>query len=161
MQRPAFWLLGYTCIQKDGVFKMKAWFQRFMSGRYGSDTFGNFLCVTALVCLVIGLFVGIFYYIGLLLLLYAYFRMLSRNVHKRYAENIAFMQKTAGVRAKFGQLQQRFALRKTYRYFSCPHCRQQYAYPRAAAKFPSPAPNAAPSSLKKAKAAPHNSRLTA
>ncbi len=102
---------------------MKAWFQRFMSGRYGSDTFGNFLCVTALVCLVIGLFVGIFYYIGLLLLLYAYFRMLSRNVHKRYAENIAFMQKTAGVRAKFGQLQQRFALRKTYRYFSCPHCR--------------------------------------
>ena len=50
-QRPAFWLLGYTCIQKDGVFKMKAWFQRFMSGRYGSDTFGNFLCVTALVCL--------------------------------------------------------------------------------------------------------------
>ena len=99
---------------------MKAWFQRFMSGRYGSDTFGNFLCVTALVCLVIGLFVGIFYYIGLLLLLYAYFRMLSRNVHKRYAENIAFMQKTAGVRAKFGQLQQRFALRKTYRYFFLP-----------------------------------------
>ena len=99
---------------------MKAWFQRFMSGRYGSDTFGNFLCVTALVCLVIGLFVGIFYYIGLLLLLYAYFRMLSRNVHKRYAENIAFMQKTAGVRAKFGQLQQRFALRKTYRLFFLP-----------------------------------------
>lgn len=109
---------------------MKAWFQRFMSGRYGSDTFGNFLCVTALVCLVIGLFVGIFYYIGLLLLLYAYFRMLSRNVHKRYAENIAFMQKTAGVRAKFGQLQQRFALRKTYRYFSCPHCRQQVRVPK-------------------------------
>ena len=37
----------------------------------------------------------------------------------------------------------------------------RYACPRAAAKFPSPAPNAAPSSLKKAKAAPHNSRLTA
>lgn len=128
---------------------MKAWFQRFMSGRYGSDTFGNFLCVTALVCLVIGLFVGIFYYIGLLLLLYAYFRMLSRNVHKRYAENIAFMQKTAGVRAKFGQLQQRFALRKTYRYFPARTAASRYACPRAAAKFPSPAPNAAPSSLKK------------
>ena len=135
---------------------MKAWFQRFMSGRYGSDTFGNFLCVTALVCLVIGLFVGIFYYIGLLLLLYAYFRMLSRNVHKRYAENIAFMQKTAGVRAKFGQLQQRFALRKTYRYFSRTAA-SRYACPRAAAKSPSPAPNAAPSSLKKAKGFPFTS----
>ena len=109
---------------------MKAWFQRFMSGRYGSDTFGNFLCVTALVCLVIGLFVGIFYYIGLLLLLYAYFRMLSRNVHKRYAENIAFMQKTAGVRAKFGQLQQRFALhfdeRLTLRVWICYHLSERF-----------------------------------
>ena len=34
----------------------------------------------------------------------------------------------------------------------------RYACPRAAAKFPSPAPNAAPSSLKKAKAIPHNSK---
>ena len=132
-----------------------------MSGRYGSDTFGNFLCVTALVCLVIGLFVGIFYYIGLLLLLYAYFRMLSRNVHKRYAENIAFMQKTAGVRAKFGQLQQRLPCAKPTAIFPARTAASRYACPRAAAKFPSPAPNAAPSLLKKAKAAPHNSRLTA
>ena len=128
---------------------MKAWFQRFMSGRYGSDTFGNFLCVTALVCLVIGLFVGIFYYIGLLLLLYAYFRMLSRNVHKRYAENIAFMQKTAGVRAKFGQLQQRFALRKTYRYFSCPHCRQQVREPKGRGKISITSPKSGTQLIKK------------
>ena len=137
---------------------MKAWFQRFMSGRYGSDTFGNFLCVTALVCLVIGLFVGIFYYIGLLLLLYAYFRMLSRNVHKRYAENIAFMQKTAGVRAKFGQLQQRFALRKTYRYFSCPHCRQQVRVPKGRGKISITCPKCGTQFIKKAKAIPHNSK---
>jgi len=128
---------------------MKAWFQRFMSGRYGSDTFGNFLCVTALVCLVIGLFVGIFYYIGLLLLLYAYFRILSRNVHKRYAENIAFMQKTAGVRAKFGQLQQRFALRKTYRYFSCPHCRQQVRVPKGRGKISITCPKCGTQFIKK------------
>ena len=108
-----------------------------MSGRYGSDTFGNFLCVTALVCLVIGLFVGIFYYIGLLLLLYAYFRMLSRNVHKRYAENIAFMP-----------------CAKPTASFPARTAASRYACPRAAAKFPSPAPNAAPSSLKKAKGFP-------
>ena len=105
--------------------------------------------VTALVCLVIGLFVGIFYYIGLLLLLYAYFRMLSRNVHKRYAENIAFMQKTAGVRAKFGQLQQRFALRKTYRYFSCPHCRQQVRVPKGRGKISITCPKCGTQFIKK------------
>ena len=107
------------------------------------------MCVTALVCLVIGLFMGIFYYIGLLLLLYAYFRMLSRNVHKRYAENIAFMQKTAGVRAKFGQLQQRFALRKTYRYFSCPHCRQQVRVPKGRGKISITCPKCGTQFIKK------------
>lgn len=115
------------------------------------------MCVTALVCLVIGLFVGIFYYIGLLLLLYAYFRMLSRNVHKRYAENIAFMQKTAGVRAKFGQLQQRFALRKTYRYFSCPHCRQQVRVPKGRGKISITCPKCGTQFIKKAKGFPFTS----
>ena len=88
---------------------MRAWLQRFMSGRYGSDAFGNFLCVVSLICLVLGLFVGIFYYIGLALLIYTYFRMLSRNVSKRYAENQMFLQKSAGVRAKFARFKQRFA----------------------------------------------------
>ncbi|MEE0801419.1 MAG: hypothetical protein U0L91_09095 [Gemmiger sp.] len=109
---------------------MRAWFQRFMSGRYGSDSLGNFLCIVALVCLILGFFVGIFYYIGLALLIYTYFRILSRNIQKRYAENQAFLRGTAGLRAKFGIMQQRFALRKTYRYFSCPHCRQQIRVPK-------------------------------
>ena len=34
---------------------MKAWFQRFMSGRYGSDQFSMFLSISALVLLVLGL----------------------------------------------------------------------------------------------------------
>lgn len=136
---------------------MKAWFQRFMSGRYGSDTFGNFLCVTALVCLVIGLFVGIFYYIGLLLLLYAYFRMLSRNVHKRYAENIAFMQKPLVCAPSSASCSSGLPCAKPTAIFPARTAASRYACPRAAAKFPSPAPNAAPSSLKKVKGFPFTS----
>ena len=128
---------------------MRAWLQRFMSGRYGSDAFGNFLCVVSLICLVLGLFVGIFYYIGLALLIYTYFRMLSRNVSKRYAENQMFLQKSAGVRAKFARFKQRFALRKTYHYFSCPRCKQQIRVPKGRGRISITCPKCGTQFIKK------------
>ena len=128
---------------------MRAWLQRFMSGRYGSDAFGNFLCVVSLICLVLGLFVGIFYYIGLALLIYTYFRMLSRNVSKRYAENQMFLQKSAGVRARFARVKQRFALRKTYRYFSCPRCKQQIRVPKGRGRISITCPKCGTQFIKK------------
>ena len=128
---------------------MRAWLQRFMSGRYGSDAFGNFLCVVSLICLVLGLFVGIFYYIGLALLIYTYFRMLSRNVSKRYAENQMFLQKSAGVRAKFARFKQRFARRKTYRYFSCPRCKQQIRVPKSRGRISITCPKCGTQFIKK------------
>lgn len=128
---------------------MRAWLQRFMSGRYGSDAFGNFLCVVSLICLVLGLFVGIFYYIGLALLIYTYFRMLSRNVSKRYAENQMFLQKSAGVRAMFARFKQRFALRKTYRYFSCPRCKQQIRVPKGRGRISITCPKCGTQFIKK------------
>ena len=36
---------------------MKAWLQRFMSGRYGGDQFSGFLSIAALVIFVLGLLV--------------------------------------------------------------------------------------------------------
>ena len=104
---------------------MRAWLQRFMSGRYGSDAFGNFLCVVSLICLVLGLFVGIFYYIGLALLIYTYFRMLSRNVSKRYAEN------------------------QMFRYFSCPRCKQQIRVPKSRGRISITCPKCGTQFIKK------------
>lgn len=110
---------------------MKAWFQRFMSGRYGNDQFGGFLTISSLVLLVLGLFLnGILYYLGLGLLIYAYFRMFSRNIQKRYAENQWYMGKRAVVTGVLGKYKRRFDQRSTYRYFRCPHCRQEIRVPR-------------------------------
>ncbi|HJD21351.1 MAG TPA: zinc-ribbon domain-containing protein [Candidatus Gemmiger faecigallinarum] len=110
---------------------MKAWFQRFMSGRYGGDQFSQFLSILSLILLVLGLFTwGIFYYIGLALLIYSYFRMFSRNIQKRYAENQWFLTRTAGIRSWFAHIKVRFAQRKTYRYFNCPHCKQAIRVPK-------------------------------
>ena len=68
--------------------------QRFMMGRYGIDKMSQVLSVCSLVLVALGIFlkISVFYWIGLILIGYIYFRMLSRNVSKRYAENQAFLQ---------------------------------------------------------------------
>lgn len=110
---------------------MKAWFQRFMSGRYGSDQFSMFLSILALILLVLGMFVsGILYYVGLIVLIYSYFRMFSRNIQKRYAENQWYLARSSAVREWFSRLRNRFAQRGTYRYFKCPHCKQAIRIPK-------------------------------
>lgn len=110
---------------------VRAWLQRMMAGRYGGDPLGRFLCVASLVCMVLGLlWWDLLYYAGFVLLGYSYFRMLSRNIPKRYAENQWYMAKSAAARQRLAQLRQRFALRRQYRYFRCPHCAQQLRVPR-------------------------------
>lgn len=110
---------------------MKAWLQRFMSGRYGNDPLNSFLCLCSLVFLVLGMFFsGLLYYVGIGLLVWAYFRMLSRNVQKRYAENLKFLSLKSSAAAWFSQRRVRFAQRGVYRYFRCPCCRQEIRIPK-------------------------------
>ncbi len=110
---------------------MRAWLQRLMAGRYGGDHLGRFLCVVSLVLLVLARFSwGGFYYLGLGLLVYSYYRMFSRNLTARYAEERWYLGKRAAVLAWYAHVKQRFALRRQYRYFRCPYCRQTLRLPR-------------------------------
>ena len=72
---------------------MRQRFQRFMSGRYGSDELSRFLCTVCLIMIVINLFlrIGVLSIIELALLIYCYFRMFSRNFQARYAENQRYL----------------------------------------------------------------------
>ncbi len=69
--------------------------RRFMAGRYGSDQLNNALLLLAIVLMVIewvmkwnwmSMFI-------LALFILCYFRMFSRNIQARYAENQKFLQK--------------------------------------------------------------------
>ena len=65
---------------------------RFMQGRNGNDAFNRFLIAMELVLLLIGLLLRgfaarLFNTLFLLLLVYIYFRMFSRDLYKRSAEN--------------------------------------------------------------------------
>lgn len=129
---------------------MKAWLQRFMSGRYGNDQFSSFLCIAALVFLVLGMFgPGFLYFIGLALLVYCYFRMLSRNVQKRYAENQWYLQKRGVVTGWFAQRKLRFSQRKSYCYFHCPQCHQEVRIPKGRGKVSITCPKCGTQFIKK------------
>lgn len=118
---------------------MRARLQRFMIGRYGSDGLNKFLSIAALACLVLSLvlnlfganiFVSILYALGLGLLVYSYFRMLSRNTQKRYAENLAYYNMANRWKNKWKTQRVHFAQRKLYHFYKCPSCRQALRVPR-------------------------------
>ena len=73
--------------------------QQFMQGRYGVDPFGKFLLMTGFVLMFASGFVGsrLVYYLGIALLIYAYFRIVSKNHGKRFKENLKF----EAIKAKF------------------------------------------------------------
>ena len=78
---------------------MKEKLQRFMWGRYGNDRFNQFLMIVALVCLALSFFgLRIFYVLALALLVYAYYRMFSKDLSKRSAENQWYLKKEMKVR---------------------------------------------------------------
>lgn len=105
---------------------------RFMYGRYGLDLFGRCTLIGSLVLLVGGTFFdsSVLSVLALLLAGYTYFRMFSKNVYKRAAENQTFMNKTYGIRCWFGKQKNIMAQRKTHHIYKCPSCSQKIRIPK-------------------------------
>lgn len=111
---------------------MREKLQRFMIGRYGVDAFGKFLLGAVVVLWAINLFANsrLLYSWALLLMIYAYFRMFSRNTTKRYQENIKFVQIKNKIVASFKSEKSQLKQRKTHHIYRCPTCRQKIRIPR-------------------------------
>lgn len=110
---------------------MKEKLQRFMWGRYGSDRLNQVLMVCALVLMLLSFPAGsIFYLPALALLGYVYFRMFSRNIARRSAENRWYLDREMKVRRWFRNRKKEFGERKEYKIFKCPECGQRLRVPR-------------------------------
>lgn len=110
---------------------MKEKLQRFMWGRYGNDRFNQFLMIMTLICLTLSFFgLRIFYVLSLVLLVCVYYRMFSKNMSKRSAENQWYLKKEMQVRGWWQQKKKAFAQRKEYKIYKCPKCRQKLRVPR-------------------------------
>ena len=110
---------------------------RFMQGRYGTDQFSRFLLGVAVVCLVLSLFIhsGIWSFLILLLIVYCYFRMFSRNHAARYAENQRYLNATARFRYWLDQQKKLANERKYHRIYVCPKCKQKIRIPKGKGKI--------------------------
>lgn len=105
--------------------KFKLLFARLMSGRYGADELGMAMVIAGLVLNLIDRFVGLGLpsLLGMVLYVLALYRMFSRNLDKRAAENAKYNQFFATLRTKLRQFIVRQKNRKEYKYFRCPGCR--------------------------------------
>ena len=116
---------------------MKQKLQQFMMGRYGADQLSRVLLFVSLGILILSMLTrwGLLYWLAFLLMAYVYFRMLSRNVQKRYAENQKFLNFRYRLVAKKDAQKKQWAQRDVYRYFKCPNCRQKVRVPKGKGKI--------------------------
>ena len=106
--------------------------QRFMYGRYGQDQLSRFILIVALVLLVLGsLFrLPLVSTVVMLLLIWTYYRMLSKNVQARYAENQKYLELKDRVLGFFTKTKNRSEDLKTHHIYRCPKCGQKIRVPR-------------------------------
>ena len=112
-------------------------FARFMYGRNGGDQLGLFIIWAAIALNIINIFVqsdaayAAVSAVSTVLMVWALFRMFSKNLQKRRAENAKFLQKVWWpLKGKLHRLKD-----KDHRYFTCPNCRTVCRVPRGKGKI--------------------------
>lgn len=116
--------------------RFKERMQRYMYGRYGMDGLGQFLMWTAVACMLLSWFVAgtLFQTLALVLLIFGYYRMLSRNTQKRYQENCTYYRYVNKVKDFFKKQKSYRQQRKTYHIYKCPKCKQKIRIPKGKGK---------------------------
>lgn len=106
--------------------------RKFMTGRRGADELSLALLITGLVLSILSSItrVGLFYLVGLVAYGFSIFRMFSRNLQKRYAENVKFTTFWRGFRSNARQFVNRVKNLRKYKYFKCPECHSRLRLPR-------------------------------
>lgn len=108
-------------------------FQNFMIGRNGMDHLSRFCVYAALVLIFLSCFVrgasSALSAIALVILVYGYFRIFSRNTARRWEEDQKFMGLWGRFTGLFRNLGRSLKDRE-HRYYRCPSCRQTVRVPR-------------------------------
>ena len=122
---------------------MRDKFNKFMQGRYGVDELSRFTMGVALALIILTMFVNIVNrsvgsvldFLGIAAIVYAYFRIFSRNIQQRYAENQKYLQMTSKLRLRFNKEKNLMKQRKTHHIYACPGCGQKIRIPRGKGKI--------------------------
>lgn len=116
--------------------RFRSWYAGFMQGRYGErgiDEYGRFLNIVTIVFLLLSMLfrrVGIFYWIALALIIYDYYRLLSRDFTRRRRENDRYLQIRYNRGAFMDDMSRKREDAKVHKIFKCPRCHQKVRVPR-------------------------------
>lgn len=121
---------------------MKEKLMKFMYGRYGNDELNQFLFKLVFVSLVISLLSGrasflgdMFYFLALIMVVFIYFRMFSKNFNKRYSERTSYLNFSNKVKLALDKQNKMKAQKKSYAFFKCPSCKQKVRVPKGKGKI--------------------------
>lgn len=134
---------------------MSNWRERlaqWMQGRYGgNDTLNKWLLGAFLILLLLSLLLqsSLLNLLAIVVLVYSYFRIFSRNITKRAAENQKFLELTQPIRRFFGGKKSAGQHSKTHRVFACPSCGQKVRVPKGRGKIEITCPKCRTSFIKR------------
>ena len=125
--------------------------RNFMIGRYGPDHLNMAMIVFSLVISLVHVITAFtpLMYVSYAILALAIFRMLSRNIYKRRAENDKFIRYWWPLRTKLHRFVSNLRDRKTFKYFSCPSCNNNLRVPKGKGKIQVTCPKCGERFLKK------------
>lgn len=111
-------------------------FRKLMYGRYGSDYLSFFLLFLYVVLIFVSVLphMGWVSWVALAVLLWDVFRMFSRRIDRRRAENAKFLA-LAGPMIRWVKMRYTIHRDKEHRYFKCPNCGQYLRVPRGKGKI--------------------------
>ena len=115
--------------------------QQFMQGRYGFDQLYRVLVLAAVVCTLLSSMLrkspavsNLLYFASVALIVWAFYRALSRNIEKRYLENLHYLERMGSVGQRARMSREKMKQRKEYKFFVCPTCKTNLRVPKGKGK---------------------------
>ncbi len=111
--------------------------QQFMAGRYGNDEFTLVLLVLSMIFTFLGNFrvLRFLYFIGIAIICYALFRVLSKNYEARRKELNWYLRWSVKPKSELKLFGNKIRDRKTHRYFKCKECKTVLRVPKGRGKI--------------------------
>lgn len=108
------------------------WLKRFMIGRYGVDQLSTALVIVSIIFSILSRFFNssILNILNMVLLIAIFYRVLSRDVSRRYQENLKFLNIWGPIGNKIGRRINLIRGLRDYRYYKCSGCGQRLRVPR-------------------------------
>ncbi len=123
--------------------RISQFLRHFMLGRYGTDKLNISILACGVLCALLSMFLRVpiltlaLTLLSYALMIWAIFRMLSRNTYKRYQENRRYLRLLERVKDR------------EHRYYDCPRCRQVVRVPRGKGKISITCPKCAEKFIRK------------